>query len=238
MADNDSLNCSTLSEIVHEQAGSTCYAHAIATVIASAERRIVGRKPKDHDVIVDEIIKRHGSNGGYPRTVLSEECIKRGLGSSELLSTKEIVFWVMRGHAILAAFSLEENQWNDLSKFLKDQPNEILTWKHISQPEIKYDESYNQGHVVVIGGYNQRENYWIIKNSWGKKSAHKGYWKVSADGPLKFTYYHVYFLIEDLKFDDLLNYIKEYGMDSETKEELVRRSWTNPSVWNLLTKGS
>jgi len=51
--------CSILSNTVHKQHGGTCYAHAVATVVASAEKQIVGRILKDHDTIVDEITKRY-----------------------------------------------------------------------------------------------------------------------------------------------------------------------------------
>jgi C1A family cysteine protease len=38
--------------------------------------------------------------------------------------------------------------------------------------------SYEGGHLVVLVGYNEVQNYWICKNSWGKNWGESGYFKI------------------------------------------------------------
>jgi len=38
--------------------------------------------------------------------------------------------------------------------------------------------SYEGGHLVVLVGYNETQNYWICKNSWGEDWGENGYFKI------------------------------------------------------------
>ncbi|KAI8475500.1 MAG: hypothetical protein J3K34DRAFT_50907 [Monoraphidium minutum] len=42
------------------------------------------------------------------------------------------------------------------------------------------DPSTEQGHAVLVVGYNNADNYWVIKNSWGTNWADGGFAKVRA----------------------------------------------------------
>jgi len=132
---------SKVSKAVHHQHLGTCYAHAVATTIASVERRIAGRTPMKHEDMVSDITKKHGFNGGYVSKVLEEECGKRNLHFKELLSDSQAKEWLKNGHAILASFHLEGNQWTNLNNFLRNNPKGILTKEHISDPiKLKDDK--------------------------------------------------------------------------------------------------
>lgn len=70
---------------------------------------------------------------------------------------------------------------------MKIKPDSILTMDDLNEFDASSDESDESevdsddsdhdktGHAVAIGGYNEKEEYWIIKNSWGEKSGDKGY---------------------------------------------------------------
>lgn len=67
------------STAVHEQTGGTCYAHAVATVMRAAEKRVVGRELHKHEEIVSPIINKFGMNGAdverfFSTNVPSDAC--------------------------------------------------------------------------------------------------------------------------------------------------------------------
>lgn len=43
----------------------------------------------------------------------------------------------------------------------------------------KAGAKYVEGHAVVLVGYNNEQQYWIAKNSWGDGWADNGFFKVS-----------------------------------------------------------
>ena len=48
---------------VYSQSGGTCYAHAIADAILSNQIRIFGWKAITHDMLVEMMVTKFGSNG-------------------------------------------------------------------------------------------------------------------------------------------------------------------------------
>jgi hypothetical protein len=45
----------------------------------------------------------------------------------------------------------------------------------------------NPNHAVIIAGFGvdlDGEEYWIIRNSWGKDWAESGYFQLSVDSPI------------------------------------------------------
>ncbi len=219
--DTFDLDCSILSDTVHKQQGGTCYAHTIATVLASAERRIEGRIPKDHWTIVSEITEKHGFNGKNISLVLEDECKKRQLRFEKVKTIEEAKDWIQKRHALTANFIIAETQWQNLRQFLKREPHNVMTMNHLGESDAASGKLHN--HAVVIGGYDEKKKCWIIKNSWGKDSGYHGYWRVSVDHGLTFKFCHVYFELEDLTDDDLLSYVIKYGFNEEINSELHKR---------------
>ncbi len=217
------LDSAFLSDTVHHQQGGTCYAHATATVLASVERRIEGRVPQDHWTIVSEITTKFGSNGASIDRVLEDECKKRQLKFRKIIEIEEAKNCLKKRYALAADFTLKESQWDNLCQFLKREPQNILTWKHLRAPSASSSKKELRSHAVVIGGYDEKENCWIIKNSWGKDSGYYGYWRVSVDYGLKFHYYNIFFSAEDLTDVEIFNYIIKYGSDKEIHSEVLKR---------------
>lgn len=48
---------------------------------------------------------------------------------------------------------------------------------------------YAGGHVVAIVGYNDNDNYWIVKNSWGTKWGENGWFRMAYDADMIADWY-------------------------------------------------
>ena len=79
----------------------------------------------------------------------------------------------MSSRVVLAAFSLDEAEWNRFSGFFEAGPAAVLQAEDLRGPAFGKIE----GHGVVITGESQ--NAWFIKNSWGDEFADDGYFRVA-----------------------------------------------------------
>ena len=61
--------------------------------------------------------------------------------------------------------------YDDFSPFFATNPTGIYEYDGIS--------SYRGGHAVVIVGYNDGQQYWLCKNSWGSAWADNGYFRIA-----------------------------------------------------------
>lgn len=187
----------------HEHAG-TCYAHAAATVVRAAERRIVGRELEEHQVMVQGLADKYGTKGVPTSTlvaILEEECRPRKLQCQEV-DTSGAAHAVHLGRAVLLRFDLTDAQWKEFSAFFKRTPCATLDSDSLSDSlGGKFD-----GHAVVIVG--QDDKSWKIKNSWGDAFADGGYFQMSKSLVLDCNpkFFDIFWYQCDLTKDDLAAY--------------------------------
>ena len=185
----------------HKHSG-TCYAHAAATVVRAAERRIVGRKLEEHLVMVQRLVDKYGTKGVPTSTlmaILEEECSPRKLQCCQV-DTTGAAQAVDLGRAIMLRFALTDAQWTEFSAFFKRAPSATLD---------SLSDSLGgkfRGHAVVIVG--QDDSSWKIKNSWGDAFADGGYFQMSKSLVLDCNplFFDIFWYERDLTEDDLAAY--------------------------------
>ena len=141
----------------HPNAG-TCYAHAAATVVRAAERRIVGRKLEEHFSMVARLVAKYGTKGASVAKVLEVECPARNMHYQFIDATRAAEA-VDLGRAILLSFRLTDAQWSEFTCFFRQSPSDILD----SLPDSNDQDT--SGHAVVIVGHNDQS--WMIKKQLG-----------------------------------------------------------------------
>lgn len=192
------------ANIMDHEHSKTCYAHATATVVRAAERRIVGRKLEEHHVMVQRLVDKYGTKGvptSNLMAILKEECSPRKLQCREVDSSgAEQV--IDLGRAIMLRFALTEAQWDQFLVFFKRTPSATLDSDCLSDSlGGKF-----QGHAVVIVGHDDKS--WKIKNSWGDSFADGGYLQMSKSLVLDCNpiFFDVFWYEHDLTEDDLAAY--------------------------------
>jgi len=175
---------------------STCYAHAVATVIRAAQDRIVGRYVNDFDDLVCEITSEFGYEGADVVGVLETICPRKRLQSavrdpSEVLS-------ILEERPLVASFWLTQTQWDNFSRFFKENPRGKLSSAYLGPADPR---DPRPGHAVAIIGIGQDRGayYFKMKNSWGRNFADYGYFRVAFDafGP-EVEYVDVFYTFNDI----------------------------------------
>jgi len=186
---------------MHHKHSGTCYAHAAATVVRAAERRIVGRKLEEHHMMVQRLVDKYGTKGHSVKPILEEECSPRKLQCREV-DTTGAAQAVDLGRAILLSFELTDAQWTEFSAFFNRAPSATLDSEFLSD---SLGGKFG-GHAVVIVG--QDGNSWKIKNSWGDDFADGGYFQMSKSLVLNCNplFFDVFWYEHDLTKDDLVAY--------------------------------
>ena len=192
------------ADIMHHEDSGTCYAHAAATVVRAAERRIVGRKLEEHHVMVRRLVDKYGTKGVPPSNwmaILKAECSPRQLQCREVDSSGA-AHVIDLGRAILLRFALTKAQWKEFFIFFKRTPSATLDSDSLSDSSVGEFE----GHAVVIVG--QDDKSWKIKNSWGDDFADGGYFQMSKSLVLDCNpnFFDVFWYERDLTEDDLAAY--------------------------------
>jgi len=168
-------------------------------MVRAAETRIVGRRVIPHAELVQQIVEKHGSNGGYPTKVFDEECPPRCLHYKciDIQAAKKAI---AERRPILAGLVMSVNQMKEFKEHFQRNPKSTLF--RISAGV----EGEKIGHAVVIVG--EQEGVWRIKNSWGDKWADGGYCKVKQSffSEVQCEYYDVAWCEDDLRPEDRLAY--------------------------------
>ena len=189
------------ANILNHADSGTCYAHAAATVVRAAERRIVGRKLEDHYDMVRRLVDKYGTKGHSVKPILEEECSPRKLQCKEV-DTSGAAQAIDLGRAILLSFALTDAQWTDFSVFFKRAPSATLNSDSLSD---SLGGKFAR-HAVVIVGHDDLS--WKIKNSWGDSFADGGYFQMSKSLVLDCNpeFYDIFWYEHDLTEDDLAAY--------------------------------
>eukprot|EP01083_Nonionella_stella_P029577 81376_1 len=196
----------SISVVAHDQGRrSVCYAYAIGTVLRAAEKRIVGRNPAEHHVIVNQLIQRYGDNGAVSSKVLEKECPTRQL-RWKMITKQTATERLNRKHVLLGTFRLDDGQWARFCAYFREEStrSQVIRKSNIGPA----DGTPTEGHAVSI--VQDCMDHWRIKNSWGIQWATSGFAKIGKNS-LNMSIFHVYYIQQDLTEDDYKNY-KKYGI--------------------------
>ena len=192
----------------HAHSG-TCYAHAVATAVRAAERRIVGREIEKHHKMVERLVRQYGTKGVSDtllNKMLEAECHPRQLHYRQIDSPGAVEA-LRLGRAVLLTFHLTDAQWTELTLFFKKSPSGILEKFEDLLPSL--GDKYS-GHGAVIVGHDDQS--WKIKNSWGDDFADGGYFKMSKSllSQCRNHFFDVFWYEHDLNQKDLEAYKKHF----------------------------
>ena len=192
------------------QIGGTCYANAAATVLHLAMHRIVGRDggyPKFDD-LRNEIIEQFGKNGANTENVLKKLCPLYRLHVSEV-KLEGALSAITSKRPVVATFKLDGRQWDSFSMFFHENPSGIITKEELMKFRNVKNPSESGGHAVVLTSYSAKSL--LFMNSWGCRWGNKGFFRVSIPSVLDFTFYDVYWTLNDLSAAEKV----EYGRSSQ-----------------------
>ncbi|KAN0018931.1 hypothetical protein ACTFIU_002133 [Dictyostelium citrinum] len=188
-----SNSCRVSNKIHNQENRPVCFAHALATCIRSTYSRICGRYKPCHIILVSKI------ESNYPN--FRESNINE-LAKEYQIEMKSVQFIrvfdiVESGVPIYFSFGLNREGWKNFSKYTNDIQNK----KTIFDFKKEYIENPDPiTHAVVIIGYDEELNCFLIKNSWGEDKANSGYIYISPAHleMMNGTYIYFYFTINNL----------------------------------------
>lgn len=179
-----------------------CWAHAIATIIILATRRIIGREAPKFEDIKKELIQKYGCHKNDSYKVLKEILPKYGLHFSEVPEDKVDLFNEYGSYMFyISCFYLPGEKWNDFSNFFDNpenkQKNNFLKSKDlcITKPNDIYRKN-DGGHAVVC--IDQNSSFLTYLNSWGNDWGIQGKFSMERGAISNIIYYSVYFLENEL----------------------------------------
>ena len=179
-----------------EQDEQTCFAHASATVLHLTMKRIHGRHGKipDFEELKDEMIGKFGKEARGIKLVLEKMCNKYHLRYKQV-DLKAAMEAVASSRPVIAAFWLTLDEWGRFYEFFETNRKGILTKQKINIT-ARPSNPYRPGHAVVLTSFNGE--HLRLLNSKGPHWGDNGFFKVQNADVLGFTFYDVYWEIEDL----------------------------------------
>jgi len=205
---------------------STCSPDAIATVVRAAERRIIGRTPMSHDDMVASIVATNWDGGAKTWRTTRKECKKRQLRCRKI--GLDDIREVLEGNRpLIACFIVSDEDWTAFKKFSKFFPGATFTLDIAKSSRVEEEVSRPlKGHAVALLGYaTEGQPHIVMKNFGGDECGANRCFKVAVDVLQELTIYFfdVYFIVNDLTKQDLLNYIhymskkNKFGLDDDRR---------------------
>ena len=151
-----------------------------------ANARKYGRRLDNFKTIYDSIIKKYGKGGktDEEREKIMNAILQKDydLDFEKIIDENKLKDFINRGIKCICSFSLSNREWEEnFSNYLKDQSNDkeekIFTNEILDKP-IYYINNPEQisRHAVILIDIDKDDNY-ILLNSWGEKWGNKGIFK-------------------------------------------------------------
>lgn len=177
-----------------------CWAHAIATGIVLAYRRIIGRNELKFKDVKNYLIEKYGTKEQCVEDILPEIMKHYGL-HCDRVEENEINLCNPNGsyHFYIAVFWLTGLQWSNFLNFFSDPQNKdkIITWSILNKSDtVNYQK--DAGHAVVLIDADEKSLTFL--NSYGKDWGNHGTFSVSRDAikGMNFHFFSIYWLTSDL----------------------------------------
>eukprot|EP00438_Fugacium_kawagutii_P016679 Skav223973 [mRNA] locus=scaffold1107:180036:180812:- [translate_table: standard] len=139
-----------------------CSAHAVASVIQAAEKRL-GGKQESHEKLFAELAAKYGRNGTNVTEVLKETCLQKKLTYKEV-SEAEGRKVLEKGETLLATIALTPSQWKKFQRLARQKPGNVISAADVGKPALGEKASE---HAMVMSGIDSHQKYYKIKKSWG-----------------------------------------------------------------------
>ena len=196
-----------------KQQGRTCYAHASATVMHLAMKRIIGRDggyPDFFDVRA-RLIANYGKHGASTEKVLKEICPEYRLqckpvdasGAMEAISAKR---------PVVVTYHLTGAQRDQFKKFYEENPRGILTRSYLNSKHVSTSDA--RGHAVVLTSYDA--DSLRLMNSRGDDWADDGFFRVQNTDVLGLKFFDVFWTLDDLSEKEKKAY-EQHGAEVASK---------------------
>ena len=206
------INNKISSTTAPHQVGGTCYANAVAGVFHLAMSRIKGRQDgiPSFETLKTKFIAKYGCDGANTENVIKENCSNYRLHYKETKSEAVARGVIEKRRPMVARFRLEyKTQWDKFSKFFKNNKKGILTRNDVEMDkEVTEEEKKGSGgHAVIL--VRCESNCLVFMNSWGAGFADEGFFRVKNAEVLGFTFFDVYWTLNDLTEDEK-EFYKDY----------------------------
>ena len=196
--------------IKDQERSGECWIYSLAGIIYMANARKYGRKLDNFETIYDSITKKYGRGG---KTVEEREKIMNAilkkdydLDFEKIIDEDKIKEFIKKGIKCLCSFGLSKREWDNFSNYLEKQSKEeekILTNEILDQPidNINNPDEIDR-HAVILIDIDKDDNY-ILLNSWGEKWGNKGIFKAKKECLKNSVYYAIYFYPSLLKKEEI-----------------------------------
>ncbi len=163
-------------KLSQDEEGGVCYAHALATVMHLAMKRIHSRKGgyPDFYQLKDDLIKEYGTEGANTEWVLAETCPRYRLHFKKVDET-EAMQAIVAKRPCVAKFRLSLSEWDTFNGFFGENPTKILSKQELNIKKRKAGEK-TTGHAVVLTSFDGTGLRFM--NSFGHKWGDGGFFKV------------------------------------------------------------
>ena len=219
--------------IKDQEYSGECWVYSLAQIICMANARKYGRKLDNFKTIYDSITKIYGKNGktDEEREKIMNAILKKDfdLDFEKIIDENKLKEFINKGIKCICSFSLSNREWENFSNYyLKDQSNDkeekILTKEILDQP-IDNINNLNEisRHSVILIDIDKDDNY-ILLNSWGQKWGNKGLFKAKKECLKNSVFYAVYSNPSLLKKEEVeaWNKLKNTIKNSLKEIELIR----------------